>query len=87
MPPPAGSVGGKGDGCASGLVVDDGVVGIEAMVGVMVGVPVEAVAGLVVVGAEGLAWGGPRAQAGVAVLVPLALSPSYRVLRRTSYTR
>jgi hypothetical protein len=49
------------------------------MVGAMVGVPVEAVAGLVVVGAEGLAWGGPRAQAGVAVLVPLALSPSYRV--------
>ena len=87
MPPPAGSVVGKGDGCAaSGLVVDGGVAGIEAMVWVMVGVPVEVVAGLVVVG-EGLAWGGPRAQAGVAVLVPLALSPSYRVLRRTSYTR
>ena len=50
MPPPAGSVVGKGDGCASGLVVDGGVAGIEAMVGVMVGVPVEAVAGLVVVG-------------------------------------
>ena len=87
MPPPAGSVVGKGDGCASRLVVDGGVAGIEAMVGVMVGVPVEAVAGLVVVGAEGLAWGGPRAQAGVVVPAPLALGPSYRVLRRTSYTR
>ena len=87
MPPPAGSVGGKGDGCASGLVADGGVAGVEAMVGALVGVPVEAVAGLVVVGAEELAWGGPRAQVGVAVLAPLALGPSCRVLRRTSYTR